>query len=357
MPELARFIEDVSDRIAPLDRAAGQAWWDASTRVSEATEAAHVRTDLALREALGDPDLFRRVDGAMAPTGSPEARQLALLRDAMAPQQVDAALRSEIVRLEASIDASFNAFRGTLDGEPVDDNTIAEVLRTSDDAGRRRQAWEAAKEIGGEVSERVRRLAHLRNRAAAQLGYRDHFAMTLETSELDETELMATLDAVDLATRDAFARMEGRSRRPARAERFGIAVADLRPWHYDDPFFQAAPTDEGLDLDPWFRDLDQIAVTRAHLRGHRARHRPDRGAQRPRAPSRQEPTRVLHRHRSHRRRAGAVQQRARRVLDRDDAARVRACGLRRRGRRRRSHGSSARCTPSPPKASRCCSAG
>lgn len=266
MTDLAQLIDDVAARIAPLDREAGQAWWNASTRVSEETEAERVRADLALRDALGDPEVFAAIQDANRDPESSEARQLALLRDAMVPQQVDAGLRSEIVRLEASIDATFNAFRGTLDGELVDDNTIAQILRTSDDAEQRERAWRAAKEIGGVVSDRVRELAHLRNRAATQLGYRDHFAMTLETSELDEAELVATLEAVDRATRDAFAAWKSDAD-DARARRFGVAVSDLRPWHYDDPFFQAAPDDGELDLDPWFRDLDQIAATRATYAG------------------------------------------------------------------------------------------
>ena len=77
----------------------------------------------------------------------------------------------------------------------------------------RRAAWEASKQIGPEVAERIRELARLRNRAARELGYRDHFALALATGELDEERLFATLDDVDRATAAPFAAWKARARR------------------------------------------------------------------------------------------------------------------------------------------------
>jgi peptidyl-dipeptidase A len=154
----------------------------------------------------------------------------------------------------------FAQHRGEIDGTTVDDNDIAQILRTSDDIGLRRRAWEASKTIGPAVADRLRELARQRNAAARALGWRDHFALALGTSELDESRLFATLDAVDDATAAPFrawkAELDTRI-----ADRFGIAVNELAPWHYDDPFFQAAPVGEEADLDPLFADRDVEALT------------------------------------------------------------------------------------------------
>src|SRR5207247_3414014 len=107
------------------------------------------------------------------------ARQLDVLHDAFAPHQIDAELRRRIVELEVEVETTFNTFRGEIDGRRVDDNAIADVLRTSDDSVARRAAWDAAKQVGAEVADRVRELARLRNEAARRLGYRDHFALAL----------------------------------------------------------------------------------------------------------------------------------------------------------------------------------
>ena len=79
-----------------------------------------------------------------------------MLHDRALPHQVPADLRAELVELEAQVDGTFNAFRGEIDGVPVDDNTISQVLRTSDDSDERRAAWEASKQVGAEVADRVR---------------------------------------------------------------------------------------------------------------------------------------------------------------------------------------------------------
>ena len=259
-------VDALTERLAPLDHAASVAWWDASTDVSDAHEQARIDADLAVRDALADPAVFTELVEAGDADDPLLAREIAVLRDMMTAQQVPAARREEIVRLEASIDATFNAYRAELDGAPVDDNVIAEILRTSPDVAARRAAWEASKEVGAEVAERVRHLAHLRNQAACELGFRDHFAMALATGELDEEALLLTLDEIDRATAEPFRAWKDLDDR-LRAERFDITPAELRPWHYDDPFFQSAPAEEDLALDGWLAERDLVELTRATYRG------------------------------------------------------------------------------------------
>ena len=95
-------------------------------------------------------------------------------------------------------------------------------------------AWEAGKQIGAEVAGDVRELARLRNEAARTLGYRDHFALALATSALDEARLFATLDEVDQLTAGPFAawkaELDDAARRSIRHRpRRPRAVAPRRP--------------------------------------------------------------------------------------------------------------------------------
>ncbi len=265
MTPIAGLVSEFASRIAPLDRCANEAWWRASTDVTPAHEAERVAADLALRAALSDRATF----AALAPDAADDrvvARQALVLRDRMRPHQISETTRRAIVHLEAELDATFNSFRPELDGEKVDDNTIAAILRESDDPERRARAWSASKSVGAVMAASVRELAHLRNAAARELGARDYFALTLETSELDEDRLFATLGAVDAATAVPFAAWKAAADR-ARAERFGCDPAALRPWHYDDPFFQAAPRDPDLDLEPWFVASDLESWTRTTFAG------------------------------------------------------------------------------------------
>ncbi len=267
MSDVGPLVDALSARLRPLEIAANQAWWRASTDASDETERLRVATDGALREALGDVSAFSQLRDALTEAGPRrgdgsdlEHRQLEVLFDRARPHQVPADLRAELVELEAQVDGIFNKFRGRIDGEPVDDNTIARILRTSDDVGERRRAWEASKQIGREVADRVNELARLRNRAARHLGARDHFALTIQTSELDEARLFATLEEVERATAGPFTAWKAELDESL-ARRFGTTVGQLRPWHYDDPFFQEAPVAGSVDLDSWFEPTDLVALT------------------------------------------------------------------------------------------------
>jgi peptidyl-dipeptidase A len=257
----ARLVSDVEARLRPLELDVELAWWHANTDAGPSTEAARVTAEIAYTDALADRATFEAIGDARTRADDPALRrQLAVLHDMYEPNQVEGGLRQAIVELRASIERDFAGHRGTIAGEAVDDNAIAQILRTSDDAGLRREAWEASKTVGEVVATRVRQLAHLRNDAARRLGHRDHFALALGTSELDETRLFETLDEVDQLTSSTFTRWKA-ALDTALAERFATAAADLRPWHYDDPFFQHAPVIVAVDLDSWFADVDLEALT------------------------------------------------------------------------------------------------
>jgi peptidyl-dipeptidase A len=261
----AALVAELEGRLRPLVVAAEKAWWNAAVDSGAATERQRAETELALSDVLADAEPFAALAAVRATHTTSGldpavARQVEVLHDWFAPNQVPAELRHAIVELQVSVESEFAQHRGELDGVAVDDNAIAHVLRTDDDPVTRRRAWEASKTVGSAVADRVRDLARRRNEAARALGWRDHFALALGTSELDEHRLFATLDAVDAATEVPFrawkAELDERL-----ANRFSCAVSDLRPWHYDDPFFQAAPTNEGADLDEVFEHRDLEALT------------------------------------------------------------------------------------------------
>jgi len=258
-------VAEVEARLRPLEVALSSAWWDANTHSSPEADRTKADIDLERRALLADPDAFAAIRAARHDVEGDGAdpllvRQLEVLDDAFTPHQVPEDLRRRLVELETSVETTYNTFRGELDGERVDDNTILEILRTSDDAELRRRAWEASKQIGAEVAGKVRELARLRNEAARSLGYRDHFALALSTGEMDEARLFTMLDEVDRETRPRFEtwkqQVDG-----ALADRFGCAAGELRPWHLDDPFFQDPPVQGAVDLDPYFADADLESLT------------------------------------------------------------------------------------------------
>ena len=59
-------LRRLTDRLAPLERDLHQALWAAATDARPSTSAARQRTEEAWLAALGDPELFAEVQGALA---------------------------------------------------------------------------------------------------------------------------------------------------------------------------------------------------------------------------------------------------------------------------------------------------
>ncbi len=260
MSEPEAVVERAVERLRPLYRSSALAWWDANVSATEENEQRRVAAELRLSDALADAGLFRDVEAARANGAEPLVRrQLDLLHSSLVPHQVPETTRHRIVELEASVESRFAQHRGEVGGRTVDDNEIKRILRESDDVAERQEAWEASKTVGAAVADDVRELAMLRNDAARSLGYRDWFALAVGTSEMDEGRLFETLEECDRLTADAFAAWKAET--DARlAGRFGCAVSELRPWHYEDPFFQEVPAAGGVDLSHVFADKDVVAL-------------------------------------------------------------------------------------------------
>ncbi len=267
MPDARRIVEEAEARLAPLSEETNLAWWNSQVDATEENAARRERAEIAWSDALADRAQFAAVQAALRDGGGGDVRRrLDLLHDEMLRHQIPDGLRSRIVELETSVDLRFSRHRGVVAGEEVGDTEIKRILRRSDDPRERREAWEASKTVGAVVADDVRELARLRNEAARSLGHRDWFALSLATDELDEERLVETLAEADRVTAGPFARWK-EALDDHLAAGFGCAVADLRPWHHSDPFFQEAPPEGAVDLDPYFDGADIVDLARRTIEG------------------------------------------------------------------------------------------
>jgi peptidyl-dipeptidase A len=261
MTDPAAVADRIESDLAPLYTRVCHAWWDLNVAATDENEHRRVELETALSDFLADSDRFAAIETARATADGLARRRLDLLRHAFLPKQIPADLRSRMIELEASVEMRFTRHRGEIEGRRVDDNEIRRILRESDDVAERRAAWESAKTVGAEVADDVRELARLRNAAARSVGFRDWFALSVATAEMDEEKLVATLDEADRATAEPFARWKD-DLDASLASRFGCSAADLEPWHYADAFFQEVPVEGGVDIDPFLEGADLVELSR-----------------------------------------------------------------------------------------------
>ena len=206
---------------------------------------------------------FKRVSGLLERRGlnALTRRRLERARRAYHGAQAPRDLLDRITAASAALQEQYSTFRGTFEGEQVTDNALEDILRATTDSTRAKAAWEARKQIGSATADAVRKLAELRNEAARAIGFQDFWHQQMLLDELDPERLVQTLEAVVGATTAPFRAMKADLDKLL-AERFGIEPADLRPWHYGDPFFQETPDVFAPSADPLFehRDVVQLAA-------------------------------------------------------------------------------------------------
>lgn len=263
-----RVVTAWTERLAPAHRASALAWWAANVEATPPHTARLRDALLAVEAASEDEEGFARLERSLAEGVDDDVTRRAvevLVRD-LRPFRAPRATRAAIVDLRASVGERFAAARGRVRGRERSDNELVEILKTSDDVALRQEAWTASKQVGAEVADDVRRLARLRNEAARALGAPDHWTFALRQQDVEPSWLLAFLDRVEAATAAPFAAYKAALDARLSA-RFSVPTHALRPWHYEDPFFQEAPETGRPSLDGLFLDVDLVAVTRATYEG------------------------------------------------------------------------------------------
>lgn len=256
----SEFLEKHVSEVRPLARETALAWWEANVTGSEEAfeRAAALQAQLMKIYAREEEYRFLQEIPNNRLSNPLIRRQHKLLMDEYRGHQMSEKTIDEIVQREKEIEKEYSTYRALFRGEHVSDNTLRDILQKSNDSEERREAWEASKQIGARVADAIQELVRIRNREARRLGFRDYYAMQMELQELDENRLFTLLEELHQLCDAPFRRYKEQLDRRL-AERFGVAVEDLRPWHYTDPFFQSPPPGE-VDLNPLFEDKDIEAI-------------------------------------------------------------------------------------------------
>jgi peptidyl-dipeptidase A len=183
------------------------------------------------------------------------ARQYTLIYEQYAQNQIPPDEIARIVALSTRIQKIFNTHRGVYQGKPVSDNDLLAVLQKETDSRKRREAWEAQKSVGEAVAPLMIQLVKMRNHAARELGYRNYYAMSLSLGEQDVAEVFRIFDDLAARTDAPFRKMKATIDHRL-AARWGIKPEEMRPWHYQDFFFQDPPDLGAVDLDAIFAKRD-----------------------------------------------------------------------------------------------------
>jgi peptidyl-dipeptidase A len=256
------FIAQHDAQVRPLEIAVNLAWWKANTTGDDADFAAKEEAQNRFDAALSNQQRFAELKSLHeAKLSDPLiARQIMVLYLMYLEKQVPSKLLQQITAKANEIEKEFNVFRAKVGGRELTDSEVRKVLSESNDSAERQTVWEASKGVGPVVAAELKALVKLRNEVARHLGFRDYHVMQLYINEQSQEEILKLFDELDELTRGPF--LAAKAQIDAKlAEQYHIPTVELRPWHYQDPFFQEAPNVYGTNLDTVFEALrkDEIA--------------------------------------------------------------------------------------------------
>lgn len=252
------FIAAHLEKVKPLMIEAGLAGWKAANTGNAEDYERVSKLQLKIRKIYSNSEEYHLVKD-LKESGVVKdpllARQIKSLYYSYLANQIESELLEEMVELGTEIEKNFSTFRAMIGEEKVTENEIKEILKEQTDTSKRKEAWRASKQVGQQVADDLIRLVKLRNKAARQIGFENNHTLALTLGEQDVEELDRIFEELDELTREPFIRLKKDLDRIL-AARYGVAVSELRPWHYHDPFFQQTPLVYDVDLDAYYKDKD-----------------------------------------------------------------------------------------------------
>jgi peptidyl-dipeptidase A len=263
------FISSFEKKSIPLYKESALASWNANITGTAEDYAKSEKASFEYAKLFTDSIAFaelKRIKESQAMIDPLLVRQLDLLYNAFLGGQVDTLLIAEQIKMETEISKKYANFRVTLNGKQVSDNEVESVLKNSTSSADLKTAWEGSKLIGPVVASDIIQLAKHRNTIARKIGFSNYHEMSLKLSGQDPSEVTMIFDELDSLTRNNFAQLKDEID-SFYAKRYKIKASEIRPWHYQNRYFQEAPEIYPVDIDKYYAKQDPVKLASAFYDG------------------------------------------------------------------------------------------
>lgn len=252
------FVADHVEKIEPLMKEWNLSYWNASLTGKKENFDRTAEYELKIRTIYSDATDFTYLKNLKESNQIKDflwKRHLDLLYNAYLCNQIEPDLLRKIVEKKNAVENRFNVFRAKIGEQELTDNEIKEILKKEIDSRERHDAWLASKQVGKAVVTDLIDLIKLRNQAAQQLGFKNFYLMSLHVSEQSLEQLTKIFDELAELTDEPFTAMKI-TLDSILADRYGISLEEMMPWHYHDPFFQEGPMVYEVNLDKYYENQD-----------------------------------------------------------------------------------------------------
>jgi peptidyl-dipeptidase A len=260
--EADSFLKSYLKEFASLEKAFSIAYWEAANKGKKEDFEKYSQADLELKKLHSDTTRYQQLAKLLDHKDQLDpltVRSVVLAELRFKESQLPRDLLSKLVSSASEIEQIFTTFRGNIDGKEYSDNELIEVMGKENDSLKRQKIWQAMKQVGAAVAPKLIKLAGLRNEAAKKLGYENYWEMKIYLEEHNPQELLEIFAELEKVTDEPFKQMKNKLDSEL-AQRFKIKPEEMMPWHYNNPFFQAAPPSDKINLDEFYRNFEKEKI-------------------------------------------------------------------------------------------------
>jgi len=253
--EIKQFLEEQNKEINELQKKSNTLYFDAIVSGKDELYEKYEKSALKIEGFFHNKENFEKIKKFMK-EGIENLlikRQLILLHKSYLGSQGNIDLLKKILEMSTKVEKNFNTYRAEVNGGKLTDNEIKEVLKKEKDSEKLKQVWEASKKQGKIVEKEVLEIIKLRNELAKSLGYENYFKMSLELNEQKEEEINNIFLDLEEKTNKPFEEIKKEMDKVI-SKKCGIDISKLKPWHYQDLFFQEGPEIYDIDFDEFYKE-------------------------------------------------------------------------------------------------------
>ncbi len=268
--EFKEFASQLQERLAKTYKEYALAYWDASISGKDEDFNRSAELEIKFNELLSNKENFTKIKFYYDSVEFQDPlikRELHVLYHTFLAYQVDTVKLNAMTLLQNEIAKKFQTFRAQVGKKELTDNDVEEILKTSKDSKKLMETWIAHKNIGPLVAEDIIKLVKMRNEVAQELGFKNYHDMSLRLSDQEPEEISKIFDELDELTRETFAKLKAEIDATL-AGQLKIKPEELMPWHYQNRYFQEAPSIYEIDLDIYYKNFkkeDIVELTRKYF--------------------------------------------------------------------------------------------
>lgn len=271
------FLETYTGIGQKLYAVTGEAYWKAATDVKPEHTGQRIGASEAYAAFAGSEYVINTARALLdqrAQLDDITVRQLEkILLDAAEYPGTAPELVEQRIRTEAEAGAILDSFEFCLSGRPaegaacadvVTPNQIDSVLRESRDLGERQDYWEASKQTGPALKDKLVELRDQRNKLAQELGYSSFFALQIADYGMSVEEMSTLMEQFLTEMEPLYGKLHAYAKSEL-SSRYGAAAPDGPiPAHWmTNRWAQQWPgLSEAADLDGLFADKDAEYIVR-----------------------------------------------------------------------------------------------